>query len=893
MALTPGTRLGHYDVTALIGEGGMGQVWQATDTQLNRQVALKTLPDAFTTDTDRLARFQREARVLASLNHPNIAAIYGIEIGEGDDTKALVLELVEGPTLADRLAQGALSVEDALPIATQIAEALEAAHEAGVIHRDLKPANIKVRPDGTVKVLDFGLAKALEPAPEGDPALSPTMTAAVTQMGVIMGTAAYMAPEQAKGQPVDHRADLWAFGVVLLEMLTGQQAFPGPTVSESLARILERGPDLDALPPDTPATVRRLLKRCLTKDRRQRLQHAGDARVELTEAMDRPDADAVIPAAVPPTGRSRMWQTVVIVAVVAAAAYAAGRWAGDTGTVATEFRRLVLPLDVEQRNFSVGTSRSFAISPAGDTVVFAVAPRLGEPLYRRDLDGIETVPIAGTERGEAPFFSPDGRWVGYYVTREAALYRVSLAGGAPERVTVTAGGPLRGASWGPDDEIVFSTAATPGLMRVPASGGTPEPFTTTAAGQRPHVFPHHLPAEHGLLFTMLEPGGLPQIAAMSADGGDLVQIGIRGLEPRYLAAGSGYLVFGQGAGLLAVPFDAETLAVEGVPVSILAPVQMNRSDTGWVDAAFATDGTAVFQEPQSEGQLEATWVARDGLASPVDGIEPGAYRQSLLSLDGRRLALSYNDNSLRLHDLDTEELFTPDQVGGGNPRWSPEGTRIAFGSNRTGAQQLYTVDVSATDGAVLLVETNGASIPGSWSRDGGTLFFYLVDPETNRDLYAYSFDDGQVTPLLTTPADERAPMVSPDGRWLAYLSDVSGQLEVHVSSLPGFDVARQVSRDGGFEPSWSAAGDELFYRSGAGAMVSVPFRAEPELTLGRPQELFRDDYLREEFGNTSYGVAPDGRFLMLREAEGSEQTVQLQVALGFADEVHRLVSAQQ
>jgi hypothetical protein len=396
-----------------------------------------------------------------------------------------------------------------------------------------------------------------------------------------------------------------------------------------------------------------------------------------------------------------------------------------------------------------------------------------------------------------------------------------------------------------------------------------------------------------VLFTILVTGDLPEIAAVTGEGDDPVELGIRGLEPRYLAAGSvGYLVYGQGAGLLAVPFDAETLAVTGVPVSILAPVGMTPS--GRVDAAFASDGTVVVQEPQAGGQHEATWVLRDGWATPVNRIEPSTYRASLLSLDGRRLALVYEDLSLRLHDLDTEELFTPDHIGGVYPRWSPEGTRIVFASNRTvRAQQLYTVDVSGTDGAVLLVETNGPSIPGSWSPDGGTLFFYLVDPDTNRDLYAYSFDDGMVTPLLTTPADERAPMVSPNGRWLAYLSDASGQLEVYVGSLPGFDVARQVSRDGGSEPSWSSAGDELFYRSGMGAMVSVPFRAEPELSLGRPQELFRDDYRREEFGNTSYGVAPDGRFLMLREAEGSGQTVQLQVALGFAEEVHRLVSAQQ
>jgi serine/threonine protein kinase len=851
MSLTPGTRLGIYEVTAKIGEGGMGEVYQARDTTLDRDVALKVLPEAFTADPDRLARFQREAKVLASLNHPNIGSIYGLEAA--GNTQALVLELIEGPTLADRIAEGPIPVDEALAIAKQIAEALEAAHEQDIVHRDLKPANVKVKADGTVKVLDFGLAKAVASDTSGGSSTTSatiSLTASATQMGMVIGTAAYMAPEQAKGQVVDHRADLWAFGVVLLEMLTGQQVFRGPTVSESLARVLERRPDLDALPSDLPPMVRRLLRRCLTKDRRGRLQHAGDARVDLTEAVTDLGSDAIVVPGAPRPGRHRVWQMSAFIVMAVVTAYVAGRWTGELESSSDEFRRFALPLDMEQRSFSAGSPRSFGISPAGDVVVFVVDPNRGDPLYRRDLDSVDTVAIPGTERGEAPFFSPDGRWVGFYVTTEATLKRVSL------------------------------------------SGGVPEPITTMADSQGRHGYPHHLPVGNRLLFTIDDVAGdLPMIAAVSVDGGDPVELGIRGREPRYLSVGSaGYLVYGQVEGLVAVPFDPETLVVGGVPVSVLAPVQIGNTA---VHATFTTDGAAVFLEPTIEEQLRPMWVVRDGSSSFVRGVEPGFYREVSLSVDGRLVALSGVDVPLRIQNLDTDELFDVDSRGAIYSRWAPDGTAVAFSSNRTGRFQMYTADISGSGGAVPLTETDKATLVGSWSRDGATVFFYDVDPQTGRDIYAYDLDDGRATPLLVTAADERAPMVSPDGSFLAYLSDASGRFEVYVSSLPGLEVTRQVSRDGGTEPNWSAAGDELFYRSDAGAMVAVPFRSAPEMSIGRPQELFRDEFLREQFGNTSYAVTPDGRFMMLSAGEASAGGVQLQVALGFADELHRLVSEQQ
>ena len=894
MALSPGTRLGHYDVSTLIGEGGMGQVWQATDTTLNRQVALKILPDAFADDPDRLARFQREAQVLASLNHPNIAQIHGIE--ESDGTRALVLELVDGPTLADRIKQGPIPVDEALPIAKQIAEALEAAHEAGVIHRDLKPANIKVTTDGTVKVLDFGLAKALDPSPAAAPDQSPTLTAAATQMGVIMGTAAYMSPEQAKGQVADQRADLWAFGVVLLEMITGEQPFAGPTVSESLAKVLERGPDFGTLPADTPAQVRWLLRRCLVRDRRERLQHAGDARVELMMAISdpgmetdaRPRADRV----------GQRWSKAPVLAVIGVMAllvgFAGGRWSGGAAPGPTQLRRLVLPLDSVAPSFGLDAVPPFALSPSGDALVFARDQSAGAPLFHRALDSAEQVRIPGTEGGYAPFFSPDGRWVGFYA--DDLLKRVALSGGAPETVLGSISTFL-GASWGGDDTIVFGTLSTGGLRSVPAPGGAQVQLTTLADGDLFHGFPQHLPGDTHVLFAIGDRVvGSTRLAVVSTDGGDVREIGIRGQSPRYVQVGAfGYLVYGQGEGLVGVPFNPETLDVGGVPVSLISPVHAGGTELELgAYLALATDGTAVFAEPVTRGRVQPVWVGRDGATSPVGGLAGVNAVGVRLSTNGRRVALwSPAPIGVGVYDFDTTEMIT-DGGTAVNPVLAPDGARLAFASRQTGIFQVYTLDLTTGDEAAQLLETDHPALPVSWSPDGRTLFFYVVHPETRRDIYAYSFDDATATPFLVTAASERSPMVSPDGRWLVYLSDESGIHELYVASLPNLDGKRQVSRGGAVEPNWSRAGDELFYRSAAGAMVAIAFQSTPTLGLGPPQELFADVFRRDNFMNTFYDVSPDGRFLMLSESESSLPTgVHLQVVLGFADEVHRLVSAEQ
>ena len=478
MPFSPGTRLGHYNVTALLGEGGMGQVWQATDTQLNRQVALKILPDAFAADPDRLARFTREAQILASLNHPNIAAIYGMEEAEG--TRALVLELVEGPTLADRISKGPIPLDEVLPIAKQIAEALEAAHEAGVIHRDLKPANIKVREDGTVKVLDFGLAKAFDPNPEGDPSQSPTLTAAATQMGVILGTAAYMSPEQARGQTVDRRADVWAFGAVLYEMLAGRRAFEGEDVSDTLVSVFRDDPDWSRLSADVPARVRQAIQVCLQKDPKQRVRDVAAVRLAMEGAFGTTASAPSEPTVAPSLP---IWQRPVAIAGAVLASLAVGGiavWTLGNGTVpAPSSKRFTLTLPESDRLLG-GSGDMLALSPDGQTLVY-VATRDGtRQLFRRPVDQFQATPMPGTEGAQDPFFSPDGQSVGF--DANGAMLRVALVGGPAQTLTATPS--FRGAVWGADDMIVYGLYAAGPLMQIPAAGGDPVVLFTPDDGRR-------------------------------------------------------------------------------------------------------------------------------------------------------------------------------------------------------------------------------------------------------------------------------------------------------------------------------------------------------------------------------------------------------------------------
>ena len=877
MPLTPGDRLGHYDVTALIGEGGMGQVYRATDTQLGRDVALKILPDAFAADPDRLARFQREAQVLASLNHPGIAAIYGIE--KSDDTQALVLELVEGPTLADRIAKGPIPLEEALPIARQIAAALEAAHEAGVIHRDLKPANIKVREDGTVKVLDFGLAKALDTTPEGDPSQSPTLTAAATQMGVIMGTAAYMSPEQARGKPVDRRSDIWTYGCVLYEMLTGGAAFRAGTVSDTIAGILDRQPDWNALPVAMPASIRTLVRRCLAKDRTDRLQHIGDARVELLEVGSTTASEPGVLL----DARSRpVWRQAAPLAlgalVVGSIVTGVAVWT-QTRPAPRSITRFPVVLPQAQLLHNVGR-RSLAISPTGTHLAYVANGQI----YLRAMDQLEAVPIPGTQDANpaGPFFSPDGQWLGFYSWEDSELQKIALTGGAA--VTLADAGDPYGATWGSDDTIVFvqgpvSTVSrtrdrvSDGIFQVPGDGGTPELLVRMDSdhGERAHG-PQLLQDGTAVLFTLASDADWnnAQVVVQVLETGDRRVVIDGGTDARYVP--TGHLVYAHDGTLLAVPFDIDRLDVTGGPVALVEGVA-HAAATGAANFDISRDGSLVYLRGDETDAVVRTlhWVDRDGTVEAL-AVPPRLYRYPRLSPDGTRVVVNARDedNDLWIWDLarETPTRLTFAAEIDSFPVWMPDGKRVVFASSRDGSSpNLYSRAADGTGAVERLTDSPNTQHPKTISPDGTHLIFEEGSPDTGSDFHVLTLDhDRRVAPLIVTEFDEQNPEISPDGRWLAYESDASGQYEIWVRPFPDVDGGQwQISTTGGTQPLWGPDGRELLYLAKAGLM-GVTVETEASFAWGAPTLIIEGPYYDTSAanGSRSYDSAPDGqRFLML------------------------------
>ncbi len=867
----------------------MGQVWQATDTTLNRQVALKILPDAFADDPDRLARFQREAQVLASLNHPNIGAIHGLEEAEG--TTALVLELIEGPTLADRIRQGPVPMDDALPIAKQIAEALEAAHERGVIHRDLKPANIKVRADGTVKVLDFGLAKALDPASEGDPSQSPTLTAAATQMGVIMGTAAYMSPEQARGKPVDKRADIWAFGAVLFEMLTGAKPFPGDDVSQTLARVIDRDPDWDALPVETPPAMGQLLRRCLDRDPRQRLRDIGEARVGLGGAVAVPEPKVDPLTAGQTTPRRAGLSTMLASAIVGGLVVGGIVWSlGSPDVMAPNpplrltATRLTNPLT------------DMAISPDGTRIAYTAGLGDDGRLFLHDLrDGATRELYRSVVGGGVSLaFSPDSEWVAFHSVDEETLYRLSLQGGSALPIADLDEQP-EGLSWGSNDTLVFSSGGR--LMRVAATGGTPEPVTTPDDAQR-HRWPELLPNESGVLFTIGTPLGPGRLAVASLPSGTITELGLSGTRPRY--ASTGHLVFADGDTLRAARFDADERALlDATPVPLREEVELGFVGTALFD--LSDTGTLAVAAGAGGGTRSLVWVHRDGREEPVDA-PLGSYATPRLSSNDTRLAVDRTDggdSNIWVRDLvrGTETLVTTDSATDWMPLWTPDDQRLIFFSRRVPGG-LYSKAADGTGEAELLVpagENLGLMSPSSWAPDGGTLAVWQVTASGQPGIALVSLSGAPtVEPLLESRFEEAAPAVSPDGRWLAYHSAESGQREIYVQRFPELGARTTVSTGGGAQPQWSDDGRELFYRTTSGGMMAVAVETEPAFrVLGDAELLFERPYFMLGSRRT-YDVSSDGqRFLMVKVEEsgpaGDASGQRIDLTVHWFEELKRLV----
>ena len=869
--------LGPYRIVGKLGEGGMGEVYRATDTNLKRQVAIKVLPPSVAADADRLARFQREAEVLASLSHPNIAAIYGLERAAGQT--ALVMELVEGPTLAARIAQGPLSIDDAVAIAKQIADALDAAHEQGIVHRDLKPANIKVKPDGGVKVLDFGLAKAIEPATafrasawQGSggvpgPSMSPTITTpAMTRAGVILGSAAYMSPEQARGQRVDKRTDIWAFGCVLYEMLAGRSAFAADDVVATLAAVVKDQPDWTALPAETPAPLGRLLRGLLEKDPPRRLRDMGDVRLEL-DALDSPRA-----LSSPVRAGSKAWRSVGaglagLLAGAIAVWMAAPRRAG---TVPAPVLRVSVRLPPDQRIVTTGVAFvQIAISPDGTRLVYHANRRL----YLRSLDSAESTALPNTEEGDAPFFSADGQSIGF--EQNGKLVKLGLAGGTP--VLLADVGTFAGARWGADNAIVFADAAR-GVFRVDSAGGTPVRLAAPDRGEL-LALPEVLPGGEWLLYsaanatltefrTIAQSLKTGQRRVLVKDGGS-----------RYLA--TGHLLLIRRTGLSFAPFDAARAELTGPALAVPMGIGDGLGDV-------SQNGHVVFTNVQPDARRTALWLTRDGKPTRLP-LEPGPYRLPRLSPDATRLAVARSDprdnkSDIWLYDVDgssaTRLTFDGQSTG---PVWTSDGRRLAFSGH---GPQLFVRDADGTGRPRPLGASGLIRYPYLWF-DGNAKLMFTELHETALDIGVVdTADGGKERLLLSSPASETRPDVSPDGHWLAYTSNESGRDEIYVRPLADVEAGKwQVSTGGGHSPLWLAGGRELVFRA-PGHVLSVVIRPGATFRFDAPRPLFDDAYVNDT-GGRSYDVSRDGRFLMLKDE--AESTDEIHIVFNWFEELKRIV----
>jgi len=888
MTLTVGGRFGSYEITAAIGAGGMGEVFRARDTKLNRDVAIKVLPAAFAQDHERVARFKREAQVLASLNHPNIAAIYGLEevgarhaspdAGAGRATSggngpgmsgpygsiiALVLELVEGEDLSAHIARGALPLAEVLPIARQIAEALEAAHEKGIIHRDLKPANIKVRADGTVKVLDFGLAKAFENEALGSGASaqisqSPTMSRHATEAGTIMGTAAYMSPEQARGKKVDKRADIWSFGVVFYEMLSGAGLFAGESVSDTLAAVLTRDPDWTGLPAETPDALRVLLRRCLERDSRKRLHDIADARITLDDPLAMRSAESG-------AGRWNQWTVGLGTVALLATAFAAWAWVRPRPSPDGPTARFALPYSSDA-SIQDEHGSPVALSPDGTSVISVGR----QQLYLRRLDQIDAVPIPNTGDGTQPFFSPDGQSLGFHA--QGKLKRVALNGG-PATTICQADGIVRGASWGAGNAIVFSMDSV--LLQVPATGGVP------VAVARPdskhgdaYRWPSFLPAGRRVLLTIWK-GSTDSsvIGVLDLSSGLVSSITDAGTNPRFVEPG--WLAYATGDGtVFAAPFDLSAARVTDTARPVLENVRVGAG--GAAKLGLSSRGWAAYLSRSGVAQL--VLVDRQGAARAVPG-EARPFGAPRFSPDGRKVAVSVRppgpvgDVWVVDPQQGTQSRLTF-EADNQNPEWSPDGQRVLFASNRSGPFGLFWTLVGGGAAESLLVKAGKGIHEGMLSRDARTLI-YRERPEPNADVYYKPVGTAESRPFLASAFNERAPTLSPNGGWLAYVSNESGQDEVHVRPFPEGAGRWQISVGTGREPRWASNGRELFYRQ-ADTLIAVEVRTESGFSVGGRAPLFTGHFLSST-GHAAYDVHPSGsHFIFVAASAGSQDLVFVQ-----------------
>ena len=882
MAILPGRRLGPYEILSAIGAGGMGEVYKARDTRLDRTVAIKVLPTHLAGRAELRERFEREAKTIASLNHSHICTLY--DTGHQDEIDFLVMEYLEGETLAQRLLKGSLPIQQVLQYAIEIADALDKAHRKGITHRDLKPGNIMLTKSGT-KLLDFGLAKLTqEVAPATPVSQLPTANDAITAQGTILGTLLYMAPEQLEGKEADARTDIFAFGAVVYEMATGKKAFAGKSQASVIGAIMStEPPPISSLQPMTPPALDRVVKKCLAKEREDRWQSAKDLRDELQWIAGSSEA-AKAPAQEPTLSR-KTWQRPIVLALVgvAIAVLAATAIWKFKPAPPQPITRTVISLPPDQRLAALDEP-VVALSPDGSDLAYAAVRGGTQQIFLRAMDSLEARPMPGTEGGFGPFFSPDGQWLGFF--QGGALRKVSVSGGTAVTLSQTGGSP-RGATWDSHGTIIFTPDAAASLLQVSDEGGITKPLTRLDQGEATHRWPEVLPGGKAVLYASGAIGAASlKISVQPIEAGKGHDLAQGGSSPQY--ARSGHLLFVQGATLMAVPFDPARLEIMGSAVPVVEGV------------AHGTDGVAQYSVSDAGSlvyvsggvtsvQRKLVWVSRNG-TEQVLGAPVQTYGYPRLSPDGRRVALETEDQ-IWLYDLDRDTLtrFTFEGTSNQSPAWTPDGKRIAFYSNKEGPANIWWQLADGSGGQERLTTDQYAQVPRSWSQDGQLLAFHENNPTTKKDLWVLRLSDRKAEPFLRTPFNEGGPVFSPDGHWIAYISDESGRPEIYVQPYPGPGGKWQISTEGGNEPAWNRNGRELFYRSG-NKMMAVEVTTQPTFSAGKPKALFEGQYVPVSPGltGTAYDVSADGqRFLMVKETEASISATQINVVLNWFEELKR------
>ncbi len=899
MALTSGTRLGPHEILSAIGAGGMGEVYRARDTRLNRIVAIKVLPTHLADRSELRERFEREARTIASLNHPHICTLY--DIGQQDGVDYLVMEYLEGETLAQRLHKGLPTLEQVLQYAIEISDALDKANRKGVTHRDLKPGNIMLTKTGT-KLLDFGLAKLKQEAAPANVQLSELRTASdpLTVKGTIVGTLQYMAPEQLEGKEVDARTDIFAFGAVIYEMATGKRAFEGKSQASLMVAILEREPPaMSSHQPMTPPALDRVVRRCLAKEPEKRWQAASDLCEELKWIAEPGSQIQLAPTAavkgVRTLGRRELIIGVGTLLLIAATSLVTWNLKPSPPQPVT---RTVINLPPGQQLAGMEGGPAVALSPDGTHLAYVARQGDIQQLYLRAMDSPETRPIPGTEGAINPFFSPDGQWLGFFA--DGTLKKVPVSGGAV--LTLGDAGLPRGANWGSQAMIAFTPINSGALQQVSEAGGAPQPLTRLDKGEASQRWPEFLPGGKAVLFSAGSSNTnwvSAQIAVQSVGAGERRNLIPGATQPRY--ASPGHLVYAQGGNLMAVPFDPQRLTTAGAVVPMVEGV-LQSSVSGAAQYSFSSTGSLVYVSGGIQSaQNRLVWVNRTGAEQPL-ATPMRTYQFPRLSPDGRRVAVGIagQESQTWLYDFSRETL-TRLTFGGSmnqNPVWTPDGKRIAFQSNKEGPANVFWQLSDGSGGLERLNISEYTQSPISWSPDGQLLAFVEITPTTGYDIWVLRMGDpspssGQVRkaqPFLRTPFLESAPRFSPDGRWLAYVSDESGRREIYVQPYPGPGGKWQISTEGGTEPVWNPNGRELFYRSGA-KMMAVEITSQPSFSVGKPKVLFEGPYEPTPATFPYYDVSPDGqRFLMLKPSDSAQAApTQINVVLNWFEELKRRV----